>query len=69
MARTITYHGDIAAPYDPDTGAGLVGKVMGVGGRWYIVGSATYDPADNTTLAVLEPLKRPEQRLDEMSQA
>jgi len=69
MAKTITYRGDCAHAYDRATGAGLVGKVLGVGGRWYVVSSATYDPADNTTLAILEPLKRPEQRLDEMTEA
>ncbi len=65
MRKTITYPGDCAAPYDQAGGTGIVGKVLGP--PWYRVASATYDPATDTTRAILDRLVDPARRLDEMT--
>ena len=68
MGQTITYRGDCSAAYDPDTGTGLVGKVLGSNlAGWFVASAATYDPATDTTTVVCERLKRPDQRLDELT--
>ena len=68
MGKTITYRGDRSAAYDPETGTGLVGKVLGSNAAgWFVASAATYNPETNTTTVVCEALQRPDQRLDELT--
>lgn len=66
MTLALAYPGDQTAEYDPATGQGLVGKVVGpdVTGRYRRVTQATYDPTNDVTLVKTAPMPDPECVLD-----
>lgn len=61
--KHISYRGNHTASYDPQTGVGTVGKVMGVGALWFRVVRADYHPDIDRTRLTLERLINPQDAL------
>lgn len=62
----IKYAGNHSADYNHQAGTGLVGKVVGGrGAPWYLITSASYDEASDTTFATAVQIGSPAQRLAE----
>lgn len=61
----LTYAGDRSAPFDPATGSGSVGKVVGPSRRnaWHRCTGASYDPETDRTILTYEQIEHPARAL------
>lgn len=64
--RVLKYRGNHTAPYDAESGTGLLGKVIGpdLNGRYFAVDHVEYDADIDRTRAYLIQLIPPQQAFD-----